>query len=120
MGAAALRLASLSGAAGLERVVAAAVVAMALVIAETLALGRVGLSSSSAVVGAAAGVTWLAVRLGTPAPAVGLPGELSAGWRGASLPERAAGGAVGLASLGWIGWQLRHPFIGLDGYLYHL
>ena len=48
MGAAALRLAALSGADGLERAVAAATLAMALVVAETLVLGRVGLSSSSA------------------------------------------------------------------------
>jgi hypothetical protein len=120
MGAAALRLASLSGAAGLERAVAAAVLAMALIVAETLVLGRVGLSSSSAALGLAAAATWVAARAWTPAPAVGPATELVDTWHGASGLSRAAAGAVALATVGWIGWQLRHPFIGLDGYLYHL
>jgi hypothetical protein len=120
MGAAALRLAALSGAAGLERAVAAAILAMALIVAETLVLGRVGLSSSSTALGLAAAATWLAARIWTPAPAVGAGAELAYAWRGASAVARAGAGALAVATIGWVGWQLRHPFIGLDGYLYHL
>ena len=120
MGAAALRLAALSGGAGLERAVAAAVLGMALVVTETLLLGRVGLSSSSTGLSIAAVATWIAARVWAPAPAVGAGSELTRAWRGATAVSRAATGAAALLTLGWIGWQLRHPFIGLDGYLYHL
>ena len=59
------------------------------------------------------------VRL-APAPAVTMRAAAGTAWRAAGPVARAIVGAVTLVTVGLIGWQLQHPFIGLDGYLYHL
>lgn len=120
MGAAALRLAALTHAEPLERAVAAAVLAMVLVVAETLALGLLGLSSSSVALGLAAIATFFAAHALTPAPAITIRAAAATAWHAAGGVARASAGGLVVMTVAWIGWQLHHPFIGLDGYLYHL
>jgi hypothetical protein len=120
MGAAALRAASLAAPGGLERAVAAAPLAVAAAVAEALALGAFGLGGSQVALALAAGVTWLAAWRWLPSPALRLRDELTAWTRSAPLEWRlAAAGALGLWA-GWLIWQLRFPYLGLDGSTYHL
>lgn len=119
MGAAALRAASLTGAVGLQRIVAAAPLAAAAACAESVVLGVVRLGSSPVALGLAALVTW-AASLSLPArgPAVGA--ELSAWWAARSRGERAVTGAAAGAFLALCAWLLKYPYVGNDGVTYHL
>jgi hypothetical protein len=125
LGGAGLRLASGLGAAGPERVLAALSFAAAAAVVEALVLGVAGLGGDGVVLTVAALVTWAAVRgfgppPGTPAAARGPWEELAAWLRGAHpAAVLAAGGGAGVV-VGWIAFQLRHPFIGGDGLIYHL
>ncbi len=119
LGAAGLRVASLAAPRGLERVIAAAVLAAATAVVEVLLLGLVGLSDSSFVLAAAAGLTWLAARR-APEPELAPRVELAGWWAGLSLPGRLAVGALAGAWLVWQAWLLRFPTLGFDTVLYHL
>jgi hypothetical protein len=114
LAAAALRVAALTGAGGLERAVAAAPLAVATAVAEALALGTVGLGGSGLALCAAALATWLCVRHLTPPPDHPSSTRQPRGW------SHAARLAAGAAWFGWIVWALRFPHLGLDGSTYHL
>ncbi len=118
LGLASLRVAAVV-ATGLERVVAACVVAVAAAITEALTLGLVGLGTSPVVLVAAAGATWLLARKLLPRPVPSVWSELTEWWRRLGGAGRIATGVLGGAALGWVGWQLRHPAIGFDSALYH-
>ncbi len=120
LGAAGLRLSSLLAPAGLARGLAAAPLAVAAAVAETLALGLAGLGGSSVVLSGAALLTWLAVRTTTPAPKLSTTEELLSWWRAGSATDRALLGALGGGALIWAVWQLRVPQIGFDSQFYHL
>jgi hypothetical protein len=108
LGGAALRVASLTGATGLERAVAAAPLFAAAAVVEALALGAVGLGGSQVALGLAAALTWLAARRWLP-PATFAP-----------LRHRVGAAVLLGVWLGWIVWALRFPYLGLDGSTYHL
>ncbi len=115
----ALRGASSLGASGIERLVAAAVLATAAAVAQALLLGLVGLGSSPVALPAAAALTWLSVVKLLPAPAPGPAQELRHWWRERGSGERfltaaLAGGAAATAV-----WQLLNPSIGFDSSIYH-
>jgi hypothetical protein len=117
---AALRTASTLSPGGLERVVAAAPLAVGAAIAEALALGIADLGGSPLALAGAAGLTWLAARLLLPAPELPLVHELRAWASAAGGAERAGALALAGAGAGYLAWALRHPFLGLDGATYHL
>lgn len=117
---AALRVASLLAPPGLARGLAAAPLAVAAAVGETLALGLAGLGGDSAMLSGAALLTWLVVRTTTPAPTQSMSSELLRWWRERSAAERAAVGALGGGVLIWAVWQLRVPAIGFDSQFYHL
>src|SRR5436305_4087315 len=121
LGAAGLRLAAALGApGGLERGLAALTLGAAAAVLEALGLGLAGVGGDGVALTIAAAATWGAVRALTPRPGRGMVVELLDWVRAAGL--RAAlgvGGAAGVV-VGWTCWQLRHPFIGGDGLIYHL
>lgn len=111
LAAAAWRIAGRASSARLERLVAAAPLAVATAVIEALILGRLGLSGSPFALAVVAGATWLASlrvhperaprRRLAPAAALAAPALLGA----------LAGGAV---------WAERRPLLGFDGLGYHL
>ena len=116
---AALRVASTVSPRGLERAIAATVIAVSLAVVETLALGLVGLGADTAALVIAAGATFAAAQVLLPKPAIGVTAELGAWWR--ELPgawRMAAAAAAGIA-FAWVAWQLRYPSIGFDSSIYH-
>jgi hypothetical protein len=114
------RAASLTGAQGLERGIAAAVLAAAAAVVEALGLGLAAVGTSQAALTAAALATWLAARVLLPAPQIRLAAELRAWWAALSPPSRLViGGALG-AAIAWSAWLLRHPALGHDMILYHV
>jgi hypothetical protein len=116
VGFAALRVAAAAGAAGAQRVVAAAVVGAGIVVLQALALGLAGLVDQPLVLlGAAALTAAAASRLPS-----GGPLGLRFWWDGAETVERLLAGAGGAVLLGTAAWQLRHPHLGVDGFTYHL
>lgn len=120
MGDAALRVASLAAPGGLERVVAAAPLAVAAAVAWALLCGLFGLGGSALALAAGAAVALALARWRAPRPANGLASELAAWLRAAPLRER-LGAALALGLLaGWVVWALRFPYLGLDGSTYHL
>lgn len=120
VGDAALRAATALGASGLERVVAAAVLAAACAAAEALALGVVGLGSSPVALGLAAAGTWIAARVLLPTPAPGPLAELTRAVADSPLGARlGVGAAVGLLLI-LAAFFVRYPALGIDGSAYHL
>jgi hypothetical protein len=115
-----LRLASLTGASGLTRVVAAAVYGAAIAALEVLALGLIGLGGSSVLLAAAAALTWLAARLLVSDPGVTPGTELAAWWRATAPPLRLAVALALGAWLAWAVWLIRHPILGADSMIYHV
>jgi hypothetical protein len=113
-----LRVASLAAPEGLERVLAAAALAFAAAVVETLVLGLAGLGGSGWALGAAAVLTWLAARA-APAPALSPLVELSRWWRALPLGSRLVTGGLAGAWVIWVAWLLRHPTLGFDTVLYH-
>ncbi len=131
LGAAGLRLASAAGATGLPRPVAAAVAAVAAAVLEALALGRAGLGGSAPALLIAALATWGAARVLLRVEGAGVADDLGSRsarpaddlgrcWHTAGPAARAAAGAAAALALGWVAWQLRHPYVGADGVTYHL
>jgi hypothetical protein len=115
LGYAGLRLARAAGARGLEEIVAAAPLAAAAAVVETLGLGLVGLGTEPLVLAGAAGLTAVAARVVVPA------GTRRAERRARlSLPTRAALGALAGIAVVYTAWALRYPALGTDGASYHL
>ncbi len=120
LAAAGLRLAWGLGARGVERALCAITLAAAAAGVEALALGLVGLGGDGVALTLAALATWTAVRAAARGPATGALVELL-GWVRRAAPGTAVGvGAAAGVVVGWIAFQLRHPFIGGDGLIYHL
>src|SRR5688500_3565255 len=84
LAAAALRAASLTGATGLERIVAAAPIAAAVACLECVLLGIVGLGSSPVALALATGVVWLLARRRLPRAEPYVLSELGDWWRARS------------------------------------
>ena len=120
LGAAGLRTATLAGARGLELVVAAAPLAAAASVMWALALGLAGVGGSTPALAATAALTWTAVRVLVPAPDPPLRLQLADRWAQAPPPARAVVGACAAAALALCAWQLKHPYVTLDGLTYHL
>jgi hypothetical protein len=120
LAAAGLRFAARLATGGLERVLCAFTLAASAAVIEALGLGLVGAGGDEAALTIAAVATWAAVAATVPRPAVPALAEL-AGWlRRAAGPAAAGFGAAAGVVVGWIVFQLRHPFIGGDGLIYHL
>lgn len=117
---ASLRLASLTGSSGIDRVIAALPLAAAAAVLEALALGLLGLGTDPLALGGAAAATWLLARACVPAPSARAAEELAAWWRGRGPLARMGAGALAGALLAFGAWALRYPAIGEDGLTYHL
>lgn len=113
------RVAARTGAEGLERVVAAAVLAAAAAICESLVLGLVGLGTSAVALAVAAALSYAATLL-VPGPRVGAVPEFAAWFRTADRRLVVAIAAIGGIALAWVGWNLYRPDIAIDGIYYHL
>ena len=121
LAAAGWRLASLAAASGLERALAAAVIAATTAIVECLGLGLVGAGSNPFALAVAAGLTVVAADRGLPSPTEpSLPARLLQIIGMSSWVGRALAGAVGGLLLALLAFDLQHPFVGLDGVAYHL
>ena len=99
-----VRVASLAAPGGLERAVAAVVLAAAVAVVEALALGLVGLGSDPLALGAAACLTWLAARSAAPAAGARPAGRALAALAGAvahgpARSRRAGGRGPGVGDL---------------------
>ena len=116
---AAVRLASYTGAEGLQRIVAAAVFGAAFAVAEALGLGLAGLGASSLALAVAAGLTWAGGRA-LRAPAVAPRDELIAWWANARPLTRLSLVAALGAWATWSVWLVRFPGLGADSMIYHL
>jgi hypothetical protein len=114
------RVASPAAARGLERLVAAAVVAAVLAVLAALGLGLVSLGTDALALTPAALAVWLAARAALPAPATGPLEELRSWWGAAPPASRLALGAVLGVVAAWAAWLLRHPALGSDSAIYHL
>jgi hypothetical protein len=119
LGVAALRAASTIVPSGLERAIAAAVLAVAAAVVEALTLGLVALGASPVALSVAAGLTWLAAARAVPRPTLSLSSELIGWVRRLDLPVRVGFGALCGAGLAAAVWQLLHPSIGFDSSVYH-
>jgi hypothetical protein len=115
-----VRVASLAAPSGLERAIAAVVLAAAAAVVEALGLGLVSLGASPVALVAAALATWLATRRFLPHPAVSVQEELTRWWRRLTTGEALAIGALTGAWAAWTAWLLAHPALGHDMVLYHL
>jgi hypothetical protein len=113
------RVAARTGSTGLERAVAATVLAGAAAVIEALALGLVGLGSSPVVLPLAAGATWWVARRNLRAPRPRPRAELAAWWRRLNPRARLGVGALAGAAIYLVAWTLFHPYISLDAAIYH-
>jgi hypothetical protein len=120
LGAAALRAASRLAPRGLERMLAAAPIAVSVACLQALALGLVGLGSSPLVLSLAAFATCAAALRWLPRPAVSVRADLGHWWARRSIGERAALGAGGGLLVATAAWMLEHPFLGEDAVSYRL
>ena len=117
---AALLAASTLAPSGLERVLAAAVIATAGAVAEALGLGLAGLGSSTIALALAAGVTSGAARAWLPRPALSPLDEFAEAVATAPTAARVAVGAGGGVLAVLAVFFLIHPSLGIDGVSYHL
>ena len=118
--ASASRLAGATGAAGLDRVLAAAPIAASAACIASLALGLAGIGGEPLALAAAAALGYCAAVLTLPAPAPSTGAQALAGLRAmrpAALVAVAAGAGGGLALVAWF---LRHPMPGTDSLANHL
>jgi len=116
---AALRVAALTGAGGIDRVLAAAPLAAAAAIIEALVLGLAGLGGTSLALAGAAAITWLAARLALPTPEPQPLEHLRRWWRGLSPAARAMVGACAALLAAYGAFLMRFPAFGDDGLNYH-
>jgi hypothetical protein len=120
LGGAALRVGAMAGSRGLERVLVAAPVGVAVAVVEALGLGLVGWGGSPVALVGAALATWLVARLVCPRPLASVRRDSIGWWRGRSRGERLAAGAVCGLGLAYVAFLLRYPEVGYDGVVYHL
>ncbi len=118
LGGAGLRVAGALGARGLELVLAAAPIAAAAAVLWALLLGLVELGGSPVALVAGAVLTWVAARTLLPDPAPRR--RLAAWWTHTTPAARATVAGAVAAGVALTFWQLRHPYISLDGLTYHL
>ena len=105
---------------GLERALAAAVVAVAAAGGEALVLGWVGLGMDSFVLTGATVLTWFVAARMLPAPELSAGGELADWWGRLGTRERAMAGGIAGVSLATLAWWVLRPKLGYDTLLYHL
>jgi hypothetical protein len=105
---------------GLERVVAAAPLAVGLAVLWSLGLGLLELGASPAALALSAVATWLAVRAVLPAPEIAPSVEIAGWWRALGTAGRAGAGAVAAAVAAYASFVLRHPQLGIDAVTNHL
>jgi hypothetical protein len=117
---ASLRIASQATGARLERLVAAAVIAAAIICAEALALGVFGLADQPVVLAVVAGATWLVAWRLVPAAEEPLLRQLARSWTELSVAGRAVAGTLAGAAVVWILWPLHDPTVSYDGISYHM
>ena len=117
---ASLRVAALTGARGLDRVIAALPLAAAAAVGESLLLGLVGLGTNPLALASGAGLAWMALRRRLAPPSPRPLHELGAWWRGLGGGARTGAGAVAGALLVYAVWSLRYPAIGYDGLAHYL
>lgn len=119
LGLAGLHLAGACGARGVIRVIGALCVATASAVAIALLLGLFALADEPLLLtGAAVAVFVLARKVVSQAPPAA--DELALWWSGLGRRDRFTAGALAGLSFGWMAWQLRHPYVGVDGFTYHL
>ncbi|MFL5782080.1 MAG: hypothetical protein ACJ760_12275 [Thermoleophilaceae bacterium] len=106
--------------AGLERVVAAAVIAVSAAAGEALVLGWLGIGMNALALAGAALLTWAVARAALPAPALPPARELGAWFARLSPGRRAVAGAVAGAALAALASWVVRPRLGFDTFLYHL
>ena len=119
VGDASVRAASILVSFGLERALVSTVLAVAVVVVETLVLGLFGLGASTIALVALAALTWIAGRVWLPSPEHRPSVELGRWWSGLDTPLRVTAAVLAGAAAGWVAWQLRYPSIGFDSSLYH-
>ena len=117
---AALRLAALTGARGLDRVLAAAALAACAAVLWVLVLGVAGLGAEPVALVGAACATWGATRAWLPAPSPPGTAELAQWWAGLTPAGRALVGALAGGLAAYALFLLRFPLLGDDGRSYHL
>lgn len=113
------RLAAATAPGGVERVLAAPILAAALAVAEALALGLVGLGTSAWALLLAAVATWGMVRAIVAPPGTTVL-ELALEACRARTPAAFAGAALAGAGLGAAAALLYRPGLGYDSLVYHL
>jgi len=113
------RLAAWAAPGGVERVLAAAVLAPGFAVAEALALGLVGLGTSPWALVLAALATWGVVRATVPPPRASLLALVLEVCR-ARTAGAFAGGALAGAAVGVTAVLLYRPGLGYDSLAYHL
>ncbi|MEA2390762.1 MAG: hypothetical protein QOK31_871, partial [Solirubrobacteraceae bacterium] len=119
-GDAAIRLAGLTGAMGLERVLAAAPLAAAYAVSSALVLGLAGLGGNPWVLTATSIVTWGAARFALPRQSSSLLAEVRSRARSLSARTRVLAWALGGVAVAWTVGIVLRPAIGSDGVVYHL
>lgn len=120
LGGTGLRVANLAAPSGLERLLAAGVLATAVAVVEALALGLVGLGTHPIALPVIAGATWLVAVRALPRPTMPVGPEALDWWRALSPRGRVGFSAVtGIAGAS-AAWSVRHPILGIDGIQYHL
>ncbi len=113
------RVASLAAPSGAPRLLAAATLGVAAIVAETLLLGLLGLSDVSVLLALLAVAVWVAVTVLTPTPA-SLRTLATEWWHGLGPVQQPVLAGLAAVLAGWIAWQLNHPNVGFDGEIYHL
>ena len=115
-----LRLATVTGALGLTRVVTAVVFGATIAVLEALGLGLVGLGGSPVALAVAAGCTWVAARLRLPNLVTAPRDELVSWWGETPAPVRVGFAAIVGVWLLWAVWLARYPILGADSMIYHV
>jgi hypothetical protein len=120
LGGTAVRAVSPAAPEGLERVVAAVVLATAAAALTSLLLGLVGLGTNALALVLATVLIWLVGRRLLPSPARTVYAELGAWWSRSPVSWRLLLGALVGAWAAWALWLVRYPALGIDSVLYHL
>lgn len=105
---------------GLERILAAAVLACAAAVLETMFLALFSLGASQLALSGSACVTWILARTMLPQQEVSVGKELR-GWLDEAPRKVILSIAAGVAFLvTWIAWELKSTILAVDSIVYHL